>query len=110
MKALGYYYRDKSAGYSFKILVELKDSPSDDEIRERARAQDYFANTTFRLSGHETIYAVAREGEMAATYEATFEAGKGTAGPEYAIVMLLTAAEKRAYELPAAMPHIEVYL
>jgi hypothetical protein len=110
LKALGYYYRDRSAGPSFKVLVDLLESPTDDTIRAVAAEKEYIANSTFRLGAHETLYAGAREGAMAVLTEASYEQGEGAAGPDCAVVMMLTDAEKRAYELPEAMPGIEVYL
>lgn len=109
LKSLGYYYRDPSAGYSFKELVDLNGNPSDDEIREAARAKNYIANSTFRLNAHDTMFPVAREGETREASEATYERGAGANDPGCAIVMLLTDEEKRLYDLPDAMPGIEYY-
>ena len=63
VKALGYYYRDATAGPSFKILVDLFEVTDDAAIRDAAKAKDYIANETFRLGAHVTSYAGARDSE-----------------------------------------------
>lgn len=83
---------------------------TDAAIRDAARATDYFANTTFRLDGHETSYLEAMGEEMRAEAEREFESEAARSHPHHALVHVLTLAQREAYALPAAMPHIEVYL
>ena len=110
LKALGYYYRDKQAGYSFKILVDLKIATTEAAIRDAARAADYFANTTFRLGAHDTSYLQAMGDDMRAKAELEFESGTSPIGEHCAMVHMLTREQREAYALPTVMPHMEAYL
>lgn len=108
LKALGYYYRDKQAGYSFKILVDLKTATTEPAIRDAARAADDFASTTFRRCAHDTSYLQAVGDEMRARAE--FESGTSSIGEQCAMVHMLTREQREAYALPTVMPHMDAYL
>ena len=105
-KLLGYYYRDRQAGWSLKVLVDLASDPDEAEIREKARACDYLA-TTYRIGGHEMQRVEGMGEEWRRRAEEDF--AKGEAAPGCAVVIMLTSDERRAYALPEAFPGIEIF-
>jgi hypothetical protein len=108
VKAIGYYYRDKSAGPSFNILVELGDpSPPASAIADAARAASYRGSSTFRMGAHEEVFVEGLPPGDAAFMRTMFDSPQG---PVRCRVMRLTREEIEAYGLPAAPPWIQFYL
>lgn len=110
LKALGYYYKDRMAGPSFKILVDLASPLDDAAIRDAAREKQYRAESTFRLGAHETINVEPVPPDFAAMLRQKYESGTSPAGPQCAVVLFLTTDERRALDLPERLPGIDVYL
>jgi Domain of unknown function (DUF4328) len=110
LKVLGYYYRDKTAGFSVKMLVDLMQPMDFSQIAAAARAVGYRADTTIRLGGHETLNVEGLPSDFAAMMKAKYESGTSPAGPAAAIVLRLTKEECRVLGLPIAPPHMEVYV
>jgi hypothetical protein len=108
LKVLGYYYRDKMAGPSLKIVVDLKAVPPE-HVAAAANAAGYSGNATFRLGAHETINAEHLPPDFAAMMRQKYESGVGTAGPQCAVVLKLTTQERASLGLPPAPPHMEAY-
>ncbi|MBN2493199.1 MAG: hypothetical protein JXR96_01305 [Deltaproteobacteria bacterium] len=107
LKALGYYYRDRHAGPSVNILVDLSSPLGPELIRSRASSAGYRGSSTFRLAAHETIQIEGLPADFAAMMRTRYEQCDGPAG---AVVLKLTAAERAEYGLPDSPPWIATYL
>jgi hypothetical protein len=105
----GYYYRDRTAGPSFKCIVELTTPMDDAAIAAAARAASYLGPSTYRLGAHETMGSDGLPEEVWSFLRRDFESGE-PAAPHIAKVLRLSPAERTAWGLPAAPPHMEVYL
>ena len=105
-KALGYYYVDRTAGPSFKIVVELDSQPTADEIRKQAAAAQYRGSSTFRLPGFETVNTEGLPEDFAALMRKKYEECEG---PGDAILLKLTQAERAEYGLPETPEWVGVY-
>lgn len=109
VKSLGYYYRDKAAGPSVKMVVDLLTTPPE-QIAQAARTAGYAGNSTFRLPGFESLHVDNMPEEVLAMHRESFEKGHGAAGPQTAVVLYLTENERAQLGLPIAPPHMELYL
>jgi 4-amino-4-deoxy-L-arabinose transferase-like glycosyltransferase len=110
VKALGYYYRDASTGWSFRVVVDLKAADEDGLVREVARKNDYGGDTTLRLAKHETLHVEGEPADVVANHRAMFAKGESPGGPDCALVLLLSEKERSALNLPEQPAWLDAYL
>lgn len=101
-RALGYLYRDPSAGFSFHVLSDLAAAPNPAGLR----AAGYRGIRTLRLGQFETVRVEHCAPEVAQSAKRRFEQG----GMFGTVVMALTPREQQGLGLPAAPPWATAYL
>jgi hypothetical protein len=103
---LGYYYRDKMAGYSLHKLAELRPDVAD--VVRATAARGYRGDTTIRIGAHETLgMSSSFPPDLVASQQAKFDACDSPSG---AVVLMLSDAERASFGLPSAPPWISAYL
>jgi hypothetical protein len=101
-RALGYLYRDPSAGFSFHVLSDLAAAPSPAGLR----AAGYRGPGTLRLGRFETLHLDDCAPDATQSAKRRFEQG----GMFGTVVMALTPHEQQGLGLPAAPPWVSAYL
>jgi hypothetical protein len=106
-KAIGYYYRDKTGGPSFHVVVDVTNGEDAAEIKRAAAACNYRGEVTMRLGAHEEIFADNVPPSDADFLRKEFD---DPSGPVKTRVMRLTAEERSAFGLPDAPDWAQFYL